>query len=527
MRASSRVYTGVGAARRIVAAFGLALLAGSAWAQPLNDEIERILAKNKFSADRVGISIVALGESDSPDTVLANFNAARPMTPASNQKVLTSGVALMVLGTDYKFKTEFQILGDKLIIKGGGDPSFADPVLLDRSKSKLTVPALLASIATAIKNGAGTSVTEISEIIVDDRVFDRVAYHPGWPTRHLDEAYCPEVSGLSFHANLLSIFPAPGKIKGHPASVKIEPEASFVEIDSTATTSGPKEPNTVRAERVTTPLAPGSPPASPYRFRVRGGVSQPLVEPMELPLTDNPRFFGMVLAEELARAGVKVGSAGQSGIQAVRVAETSELFEGARTLVSVETPIADVLARCNTNSMNLYAECLVKMVGHKVTNEPGSWRNGPEVVRMYLTQRLGPEFAASTTIADGSGLADDNKVAAATLTRWLDVVASDPAISAAFITSLATPDSPSARMRRLNRAGIKNQVRCKTGHINGVLSLSGYVETPASKLAPGATPARVAFSLIYNESKGYRGAEAVDMQEEIVKAIDTWMNRRR
>jgi D-alanyl-D-alanine carboxypeptidase len=167
------------------------------------------------------------------------------------------------------------------------------------------------------------------------------------------------------------------------------------------------------------------------------------------------------------------------------------------------------------------------MVGHKVTNEPGSWRNGPEVVRMYLTQRLGPEFAASTTIADGSGLSDDNKVAPATLTRWLDVVASDPAISAAFLTSLATPESPSSRMRRLARAGLKGQVRCKTGHINGVLSLTGYVESPTPKSGPATTPSRVAFSLIYNEAKGYRGAEAVDMQEEIVKAIDTWMNRRK
>ncbi|XVJ58109.1 MAG: D-alanyl-D-alanine carboxypeptidase/D-alanyl-D-alanine-endopeptidase [Tepidisphaera sp.] len=517
----------VGLTRWLSAGITLALAAGSACAQPLNDDIERILAKNKFSSDRVGISIVALGEGDAPDTVLANFNASRPMIPASNQKVLTSGVALMVLGTDYKFKTEFQLLGDKLIVKGGGDPSFADPVLLDRSKSKLTVPALLASIAAAIKNGSGTSVTEISEIIVDDRVFDRVVYHPSWPTRHLDEAYCPEVAGLCFHANLLSIFPAPGKTRGQPASVKIEPPASFVEIDSTATTAGPKEPNTVRAERVTTPVGPGPTASTPYRFRVRGEVSQPLVEPMELPLTENPRFFGMVLAEELARAGIKVGSPGKPGIQAVRLAETSESFDGARTLVSVETPIADVLARCNTNSMNLYAECLVKMVGHKVTNEPGSWRNGPEVVRMYLTQRLGPEFAASTTIADGSGLSDDNKVAPATLTRWLDVVASDPAISAAFITSLATPESPSARMRRLARAGLKGQVRCKTGHINGVLSLTGYVESPAPKSGPATTPSRVAFSLIYNEAKGYRGAEAVDMQEEIVKAIDTWMNRRK
>ena len=66
------------------------------------------------------------------------------MVPASNQKVLTSGVALLVLGKDYQFRTEFRLSGDRLVIVGGGDPAFGDPVLLEKSKAKLTVPQLLA-----------------------------------------------------------------------------------------------------------------------------------------------------------------------------------------------------------------------------------------------------------------------------------------------------------------------------------------------------------------------------------------------
>lgn len=513
--------------------FGLAglvlgvALAGVALGQPLNDDIERILSKNKFSADKVGVSVMLLGEGSSADTVLANINAGRAMIPASNQKVLSSGVALMVLGADYKFKTEFLQHGDVLVVKGGGDPALGDPVLLERSKSKLTVPDLLSSIAGAIKQAG---VGEVREIVVDDRVFDRVAHHPTWPTRHLDESYCPEVAGLSFHANLLSIFPSPGKVKGQPARVVIEPEVSFIEIDNGAKTAGPKEPNTVRAERVLERVGGGTPGGAdgvmnPYRYRVRGEVSQPLVEPMELPVTDNPMFFGMVLAETLEKAGMKVGVVGgKRGVRAVRLVGAEESFEGARTLVAVETPIKDVLERCNTNSMNLYAECLIKMAGRSVTNEPGSWRNGPEVVRMYLAQKLGPDAAAGTTVVDGSGLSEENKVSAGVLTRWLDVMASDAKVSGVFIDSLATAESPSSRMRRLARAGLKGTVRCKTGHINGVLSLSGYVEKAG---ATGSEPTRVAFSILYNESKGYRGAEAVEMQEEIVKAIDGWLAKRK
>lgn len=513
MRRSSPVSVGVVTWSLRAWVLGLAAglaCAGPCAAQVLNDEVERALAKNKFGADRVGVSVVELSASGSAGSVLADVQASRAMIPASNQKILTSGVALLVLGKDYQFKTEFQLAGDKLIVKGGGDPSFGDPVLLERSKAKLTVPDLLTSIVQAIKKAG---VGEVSEIVVDDRVFDRVGHHPTWATRHLDEAYCPEVAGLSFHANLLSLFPAPSRSKGQPAVVRLEPEAGFVELDNTVKTASAKDANTVRAERIA--AAPGI-----FRFRVHGEVSQPLAEPLELPLSDNPRFFGMVLAEELGKAGVRVGVPGaRSGPAAVRLAGDEESFDAVRTLAVVTTPIADVLERCNTNSMNLYAECLVKLIGHEVTKEPGSWKNGPEVVRMYLSQRLGPEYAASTTIVDGSGLSDDNRVAPATITRWLAMMTSDAATAPTYVDSFATTRSPSLRMKKMARAGLKSQIFCKTGHINGVLSLSGYLTSPSQE--------RVAFSIIYNESKGYRGAEAVDMQEDVVKAIDAWLVRKR
>ena len=98
-------------------------------------------------------------------------------------------------------------------------------------------------------------------------------------------------------------------------------------------------------------------------------------------------------------------------------------------------------------------------------------------------------------------------------------VAENAALSSTYVDSFATTRSPSLRMKKLARAGLKSQIVCKTGHINGVLSLSGYLTSPSQE--------RVAFSIIYNESKGYRGAEAVDMQEDVVKAIDAWLVRKR
>jgi hypothetical protein len=59
----------------------------------------------------------------------------------------------------------------------------------------------------------------------------------------------------------------------------------------------------------------------------------------------------------------------------VRLVSAGETFEG-RTIAVVTTSIEDVIERCNGDSHNLYAECMLKRMGHEVTQEPGSWTNG-------------------------------------------------------------------------------------------------------------------------------------------------------
>ena len=60
---------------------------------------------------------------DSKGNELIAQNADKPFTPASVTKIVTSWLALEVLGADYRFETRFY-LDDKrvLYVKGGGDP---------------------------------------------------------------------------------------------------------------------------------------------------------------------------------------------------------------------------------------------------------------------------------------------------------------------------------------------------------------------------------------------------------------------
>jgi D-alanyl-D-alanine carboxypeptidase len=68
-----------------------------------------------------------------------------------------------------------------------------------------------------------------------------------------------------------------------------------------------------------------------------------------------PDLFAVIFAERLRGAGVSVAGTRRIGID--------ERYEGAPIGPAIFTPIATAITRCNRDSQNLYAECLLKRMG--------------------------------------------------------------------------------------------------------------------------------------------------------------------
>jgi serine-type D-Ala-D-Ala carboxypeptidase/endopeptidase (penicillin-binding protein 4) len=501
----------------LIAALVLVLTSVSALAQELNGRIEAMIASSKIGSASVGVSVVDLQTG----RVLADIDSGTPYIPASNMKVLTAGLALSVLGDDFIFRTELLVDsvgegGKRLIIRGSGDPALGDPAVLDRMSPKMSVEALLAAMAGSVKSAG---IESISEIIVDDRIFDREYIHPTWPGDQLDRWYCAPVAGINFNTNVISFFPGPGaEGPGSPPTYSMEPEAWWLEVENRAQTSA-EGANTVWFAR-----APGA-----NRFTMFGQVRLPSRMPIRVTAHEVPTLIGQLVAAELPRIGVSVGPVqprnrresrlSRSEIEAVlatvRLASVDEVLEG-RAIAAITTHIQDVLDRCNSDSQNLYAEALLKRVGHEVTREPGSWSNGASVLRMTVAELLGPEHAASMVVADGSGLSRENRVAPRTLTAWLERMQADPTHAERFIESLATPGDGTLR-RRFGDTSLRAMLHAKSGSINGVRCLSGYLTDPS-------TGRRLAFSVMVNDLRdGDPTLQALRLHEEIVTALDRWL----
>lgn len=458
----------------------------------------------KIGKARVGVCLIDARSGE----LLGGHRETEAFVPASNQKLLTTGAALWVLKPGFEYQTEFRLDGERLLIVGSGDPAFGDPEILQQMSPKVTVSELLSTLAKGVTHAG---VKEISEIVVDDRIFDREFVHPTWPVEQLDKWYCAEVSGLIFHANVLDVFPRPTGAGQRPSAI-FDPDTQVIELDTSRSRSVTQGNNTVWLKRE---------PKS-NRFQMLGDVRSTVTKPVQVTLTDNPLFFGQVFAERLEREGVRVGAGPVPGggreQASVRVADPADPAPSGRTIAIVKTPLKDVLRRCNVESHNLYAEAMLKRIGHDVTGQSGSWETGASVMRMLLTERLGPDAAISTVIRDGSGMSRENRIAPATMARWLVALSKDEAAGQMFIDSLPKPGEGTLE-KRFRASPPRHLVRAKSGYIRNVRALSGYVIDAKDNQV-------VAFSILANDVPGGDEDNVVlQLHEQIVGAVDRYLSR--
>ena len=434
---------------------------------------------------------------------LVEIKDDQAMMPASNMKIFTSAAALQVLGTDHTFATSFILEGDRLWVVGGGDPGLGDPVVLEESgwegtdglpRSGQGVEQLLYEVTEAIK---ASGVTQLREIVVDDRIFDRNHVHPDWPRDQLDKRYCAEVAGMNFALNVLHLDLSPAS-NGKPVISSMVPRMPWLVPGEELTTSRKK--NTAIGVR-----------RSPGRndLVIYGNVVEPVGA--DVTLSQMPLNVARLLKNRLEQLGVSVGEA---RIVALTEAAPTTSASDSREILRITTPITKIVERCNTNSQNLHAECLLKTVGHEVELSPGSWENGSRAVRMLMVERLGPEHAADFRQADGSGMSRQNRITAETTTAWLASFSEDPELGPLFIESLADPEDTGTIKRRFDDLPSGVELACKTGYIRGVSCLSGLLSVGEDR--------RYAFSILCNDIPSRVGVSgAKRLQERIVDLLAT------
>jgi D-alanyl-D-alanine carboxypeptidase/D-alanyl-D-alanine-endopeptidase (penicillin-binding protein 4) len=173
-------------------------------------------------------------------------------------------------------------------------------------------------------------------------------------------------------------------------------------------------------------------------------------------------------------------------------------------------PIAEDITVTNKTSQNLHAELLLRLLG-KVFGTEGSFEEGTRVVRQFLVNAGvdDNEFF----LYDGSGMSPDDRIAPRALTRLLTYAWQQP-WGAGWRASLPVAGVDGTLAGRFKDSPLKGRMWAKTGTLNEVNALSGYMTAASGKT--------LAFSILVNGHRPGSDAEqqAIDKIAEAIAAAD-------
>ena len=500
-------------------------------------EVQAILAGAALGDTTAAVMVIDLRTGQT----LVDINADQAMVPASNMKLLTTAAALTRLGPDFRFTTRLVLVdppssqlpphhqpsGDppadenatgegsnqltpdndntplpspplpSLLIRGGGDPAFGDPALL--AQAGLYLDDLLDLWVQAVVD---TGHTRFQTLLLDDRIFDQETVHPDWPLAQLHRYSYAQVAGINFYENLLAVLPVPADSPGQAPVVQTEPWFPGLRTTNRATTGAVDDFDIQR-------------PPQTNRFLFLGSVRNRRSEPYRVTVDDPPVFFAEFFQYKLRQAGVDVARIRRVEPQAPREAP------GQRVIHEVNTTLAGVIDRTNRDSQNLFAEALLKRMGHELTGSPGGFANGASAVRLFLRDRLADRVGlAAVRVADGSGLSPDNRLTARVLGVLLSQMHDDETLGPIFAASLAHAGHTGTLRNRLR--GLTSQVYAKSGYLGAsadyASALSGYLVRPDGRA--------YAFSMIFN---GFHApvdhARIRAVQDQILTSLDASINQ--
>ena len=416
--------------------------------------------------------------------MIASYDPDRNLLPASSLKIVTTSMALEVLGENFKFKTELQYDGEidadgtlngNLYIKGYGDPTIGS----HHFEAATKMGEVLTQFRTAITKVGIKKIT--GKIIGDASYFETGVEGRSWSYEDLGNYYGTGAWGLNFHENLYFIgFRQNTKLGSQPKIEEIEPEIPNLllvnELKLAKAGSGDNAYIFGSAYNYTRFIR-GTIPVGSKLFKVKGSIPDP------------PFFFAYSLMKELEANGIETSKMATSQFQ-------QNLEEEKRsdrtTFFTFESPsLKEIVKETNLKSVNLYCESLLRTIGKKEKGE-GSDVAGLKVIYERLKSR-GMD-TKGFFMEDGSGLSIRNAISSSHLANIMRYIAKDEKIFSAFDASLPKAAKSGALKYLLKGTIAEGRLRAKSGGMSRVRSYTGFAKTKSGKL--------LAFSIIANDFTG-------------------------
>ena len=477
--------------------------------------IDLKMGEEPFRSGLVGVLAVTL----KGDT-LAEYGSLRKMVPASNMKLISTGLAMEALGANYRFTTRLGYTGHisggalhgDLYIIGGGDPTIAS------GDGMAPVTDSLFAMWKRALTRAG--IRKIDGLVIGDgRFFDGSIENENWSYNDLGTDFGAGGNGLCFRRNIQTINAEPTSVGAKANAAVAYPSVPWLRF---------------RVNAVTAPAGTGD---NLYLFNsdmapvaeLRGSLG---LDKGRRELKCSNKFGALTCAWNFAgylrKSGVEssgaadvdaygsVREAGRLVRDAAYVSARPAAGSGNMTVIGeFRSPsLVEIAKVTNARSDNFYAETLFRILSKERTGSASY--DSCNVVVVRGLERLGVDCGSGVRIVDGSGLARHNYVSPDFFCRFLKAMAGT-GVARQYVSTL--PIAGGSRMRGCQES-LRRRVRMKSGSMNGVLCYSGYILPSADSSSASSGSAlsddTVVFSIMTNN--------IVDNPAEVRRFIDTLLN---
>lgn len=461
----------------------------------LRQDLDVLFADPSLTNAYCGVAVKSLKVSD----MLYQRNEHKALIPASNQKLFVTTAALMNLGADFRIRTDLYTAGivdaqkktlhGDLILFGRGDPTMASRFFLKENAAPFK------SIADSLRSKGIHQIN--GRIIGDDSYFDDERWGEGWAWDSQIEVYSAQISALSYNENSAAIVFTPGDSAGSPAAFRLEPLVDYINIDNQVKTAD------YRRSRIYLRQLSGK-----NTIVCRGTVYRRAKTRTEwFSINDPARFAAGVLRQTLISAGIPV----THGYYSIGELDTLTKPLNSKSLIATmaSPTILEIITVINKDSQNLHAEMLLRLLGKEIEGMGNAYGGLLVLKESLIKAGIDPHFSVWV---DGSGLSRKNLITPMNVIQLLSYNQQQN-YADQFKNSLSVAGVDGSLKGRMKKTRAQENVRAKTGTLDGVKTLSGYITARNGE--------ELAFSLLINNFTAPNDV-ASRIQDQFCEILANW-----
>ncbi len=422
-------------------------------------------------------------ESLDTGEVMLSWNDAEPRNPASVEKMLTTLVALDMLGPAYTWKTDVYLLGEvtdgvldgDLLLKGHGDPYLVTERFWQ----------LLRRI-----HRLGIS-TISGDLLIDDSHFDIGNYDPAAFDREPLRAYNVAPNAMLTNFKVVRYYFEPD-VASSGVKVQLEPPLdNLLIVNQLRVTNG-----SCRGYQRGITITPNE-DVSRITFSGRFPSGCESYSMDRTVLSHNEFTYGLFRSLWQESGGRIAGK--WKNVIAQEDLEPVFSFES--------LPLSDIIAKVNKHSNNVMARQLLYTLGAETFGPPGTEATGRKVVRQWLATKE-MDFA-ELRLDNGAGLSRESRMTARHLADLLRY-AYESTYMPEYLSSLSLSGVDGTMSRRFKNGVLTGMAHMKTGSLDHVSSIAGYFQARSGN--------RYIVVMLHNHTDIHRGPG-----EEVQEALLRWL----